>query len=429
MYFFNARLKFKVNPTTVPIPGSIIAASAISPVDLERRDFDKYPHLKRRFLDPQLYMAAIDPSLDAKTVAKLAAYPWFHGGSVPKYDSGEHGTRKKWKAKHTEDFVSLWTRTVPTDPDAIRRAARSAVELQLNIGCDGILLAVPLTTIADQTLQSELEWIEAGIDACHQLNVTCPIYATIALSEAVLHVAALNNPIIHSFTNHVAARSELAGAYVILEQADPSSYFWSSRDPLMALLIVVDDLCRGARKKVVVNYVGTFGLVASALGADVWSSGYFLNQRRFSLKGKMGIAHPRYHSLALAGDIGLKSDLAMIRDAGFLEDCMSPTNADAVLRAAMKQGKSPANVPEWRYSPNNCSAAQQHYLEIVSEIGAKLEGVSLEDRQKWVGDWLTNAVQLVDRLEKQGLVSMATDTSHQRVWLNVFKEWSNYATQ
>lgn len=429
MYFFNARLKFKVNPTTVPIPGSIIAASALSAVDLERRQFDKYPHLKRRLLDPQLYMAQIDPSLDEKTVAKLAAYPWFHGGSVPKYDSGEHGTRKKWKAAHQDNLVSKWTRTVPTDPNSIRKAARAAVEFQRSIGCDGVLLAVPLTTIADQTLQAELEWIEAGIEACHDLRLTCPIYATIALSEAVLHVPALNNPIIHSFTNHVAARSELSGAFVVLEQTDPSGYFWTSRDPLMALLVIVDDLCRGARKKVVVNYVGTFGIVASALGAEVWSSGYFLNQRRFSLKAQMGIAHPRYHSLAIAGDIGLKSDLAMIRDAGFADECMTPTTADAVLRTALKQGKSPANVPEWRYSPNNCTAAQQHYLEIVSDIGAKLQTMPLKDRQKWVREWLTNAVQLVDRLEKQELVSMASATSHQRVWLNVLKEWSNYAKQ
>jgi hypothetical protein len=68
-------------------------------------------------------------------------------------------------------------------------------------------------------------------------------------------------------------------------------------------------------------------------------------------------------------------------------------------------------------------------LEIVSEIGANLHAMPLKDRQKWVREWLTNAVQLVDRLERQELASMASDTSHQRVWLNVFKEWSNYAKQ
>jgi hypothetical protein len=95
----------------------------------------------------------------------------------------------------------------------------------------------------------------------------------------------------------------------------------------------------------------------------------------------------------------------------------------------MKQGKSPVNVPEWKYGPNNCTAAQQHYLEVMSEIGAKLHSMKVKDRQEWVKKWLTNAIQLLDRLEKQELLSMATDTSHQRVWLNVFKEWGTYATQ
>ncbi len=49
------------SPVTPPILGSIIAASAISPVDLQKRPFTKHPHLKRRFLDPQL-AHGIDPS-------------------------------------------------------------------------------------------------------------------------------------------------------------------------------------------------------------------------------------------------------------------------------------------------------------------------------------------------------------------------------
>jgi hypothetical protein len=429
VYFFNARLKFKIRPTAVTIPGSIIAASAISAVDLERRKFGDYAHFNKKLLDPQLYVATVDPALDPKTVARLAAYPWFHGTDVPKYKSGEYGTRTAWKKKHKADFISKWTRTVPTAPDAIRRAARAAVEFQLMIGCDGILLAVPLTTIADQTLQPELEWIEAGIQACADLKVSCPVYATVALSEAVLHVPALKNPIIHSLSNYIATRSELAGAYIVLEQTDPSNYFWTSKDPLMALLILVDDLVRGAGKKVIVNYVGTFGLVAKAVGAEIWSSGYFLMQRRFSLKGQMGIAHPHYHSLAMAGDIGLKADIARIRDAGLIDKFVTPTSADAVLRTALGQGKTPADVPEWKYAPNNWSAAQEHYLLIVSETGAKLETMSAPQRQDWTLSWLTNAVKLVDVLEHKELVGMATDTSHQKVWLDVFKEWRTYATQ
>lgn len=429
MYFFNARLRFKIRPTPTTIPGSIIAASAISAVDLERRKFGDYGHFKKKLLDPQLYVATVDPALDPDIVARLAAYPWFHGEDVPKYRSGEHGTRTAWKKKHKDSLISKWTRTVPTTADAIRKAARAAVEFQLKLGCDGVLLPVPLTTIADQTLQAELDWIEAGIQACADLKVQCPVYATVALSEAVLHVPALKNPIIHALSNHIASRPELAGAYIVLEQTEPSSYFWNSKDPLMALLVLVDDLVRGAGKKVIVNYVGTFGMVAKAVGAEIWSTGYYLMQRRFSLKGMTGIARPRYHSLALAGDIGVKEDLSRIRNAGLAGKLMSPTSADAVLRTALAHGKDPDSVPEWKYSPNNASAAQEHYLQIVSDTGAKINTMSPAQRHHWVMEWLIEAVKLVDVIEQKELVGMATDTSHQKVWLDVFTDWSSYAKE
>jgi hypothetical protein len=262
-------------------------------------------------------------------------------------------------------LVSKWTREAPTGSAAVRKAARAAVEFQLKIDCEAILLAAPLTTIADQTLQGELGWIEAGLEACAELKVDRPIFATIALSEAVLQLPALKNALIHSFSNTVATRSELSGAYIVLEQSDPGAYFWTGKDPLMSLLVLVDDLHRGAKKRVVVNYVGTFGFVAKAVGAEIWSSGYYLMQRRFSLKGQSGRAHPRYHSLALAGDIGLSKDLPSLQRAGLAEKLMTPTDADAVLRAALKKGKTPEDVAEWRYAQSNCAAAQKHYLEIA----------------------------------------------------------------
>ena len=374
-------------------------------------------------------MASVDPAIDSVTVERLAAYPWFHGQDVPKYDSDEYDTRKAWKKKHGPGLISKWTRTTATDPKEIRKAARAAVELQLKIGCDGILLAGPLTTTVDQSLQHELAWIEAGIEACTEFMVKCPIYATVAVTEAVLQVPALKNQLIHSLSNQIATRSELTGAYIVLEQYDQGSYFWTAKDALMSLLILVDDLYRGANKKVIVNYVGTFGLVAKALGAEIWSSGYFLMQRRFSLRGKMGIAHPRYHSLSLAGDIGLKEDLARIQAAGLADKFLTPTQSDAVLRAALKKNKAAADVPEWRYSPNNCTAAQQHYLEVASETGTRIEKMPSAARRNWVHDWLKNAVHLVGELKQKKLVGMATDTGHQKVWLDVFEEWRDYAKQ
>jgi len=143
----------------------------------------------------------------------------------------------------------------------------------------------------------------------------------------------------------------------------------------------------------------------------------------------VGRARPRYHSLALAGDIGLKEDLARIQQAGLADKFMTPTSADGVLRAALQRGKTAEDVPEWRHSLNNCTAAQRHYLEIASDTGAKLEKMTPDNRRKWVREWLKNSVYLVSVLKEKNLVGMSTDISHQKVWLDVFEEWNTYASQ
>lgn len=430
MFFFNARRNLEIPQTQTPVEGSVIAASALSAVDLLKRPkkMKKHPHFNRFLLDPQLYMASVDPALDPDTVAKLAAYPWFHGESVPKYSSGQHGTASKWKKQHEAALIAQWTRTVPTDGQSISKSATGAVDFQLCLGCEGIVLAAPLTTIVDQTLQQEIAWIQAGLQACAELQVTKPIYATIALSEAVLHVPALQNSLVHALSSYVAAVPELAGAYLVLEQTDPGLYFWDAKDPLMALLVLVDDLHRGAKKRVLINYVGTFGLVARAAGADLWSSGYFQMQRRFSLRGQTGRAFPRYHSLALAGDIGLRDDLDRINAAGLAGAVMTPTSSDASLRGALSQKKYVQDVPEWQYRMSNVPAAHAHYLQIATTTGALLDSLSPADRIEWVHSWLQNAVSLAGQLEGQKLVT-ASDTRHQKVWLDVFEAWRGYTGQ
>ena len=67
-------------------------------------------------------------------------------------------------------------------------------------------------------------------------------------------------------------------------------------------------------------------------------------------------------------------------------------------------------------------------MDIVSDTGSKLEAMSAKERQKWVLEWLTNAVNLVGTLDKKDL-GQTSDIIHQRVWLDVFKEWKIYAKQ
>jgi len=87
MYYFNARYRFAVPQVNPPFLGSIIAASALAPVICKKENLE-VSSSRKQAPDPQLYMASVDEALDPKTVKKLAAYPWFHGNDVPKYDSG-----------------------------------------------------------------------------------------------------------------------------------------------------------------------------------------------------------------------------------------------------------------------------------------------------------------------------------------------------
>src|SRR3954468_5781379 len=111
-FLYNARFSFKAEATTIPIRATIIAASAVSALDLQRgqrsKDLAKLPHLRNRLLDPQLYMASKDPNLERTAVAHLASYPWFHGHDIPAYDSGEYKNPTSWKAQHEDELIARW---------------------------------------------------------------------------------------------------------------------------------------------------------------------------------------------------------------------------------------------------------------------------------------------------------------------------------
>jgi hypothetical protein len=434
-FFYNARFTFDIDETPEPIPGTIIAASSVSAVDFIKgkraKDLARLKHLKHRYLDPQLYMAGLDPALEPKTVERLASYPWFHGQDIPKYDSGEYKNPTQWKQKHAGDLLGRWTRKVPSGSAAVRKAAHGAVQLQLSIGCCAVILPGPLTTITDQSFERELEWMDAGIEAAAELKANLPLYATVAISEAVLHnVAPVDNPLIHAISNQISSRKELAGAYVVFEQSEPGSYVWKAHDPLLCLMILTDDLHRGSKKDVIVNYLGSFGSVATAAGVSGWASGFNQSQRRFSLRATQGRARPRYYSIALAGDIGVEDDLKRIHDRGLSSQLLTPTQADARLRQALASGQTPAAVPEWQYRNGNTGAAKSHYMEAQARLGAYLHALPPDKRVEEIQNWLVNAQNLASQLAKIGFNgSGPTDVVHQRVWLEVLEKWRAYAKQ
>ena len=433
MFYYNARYRFalpQMSPTN--IPGTIIAASAMPAAQLLRRKLSKYSHLRRRLFDPQLYLASLDPHVAEKSVVKLCSWPWFATDGVPEYDSDRHGSLSKWKKLYKGRLLRAWTGNPPSHTQSIEKAISAAVQNQVRLGCEAVILPGPLTTVAAQDFEVEINWIDIGLQVCRALQISLPIYATVALSDNILRgVNPIQHSLIHTITNHIGARNELSGAYIVIEQSSEDGYACTTRETVLALLLMTDDIVRGAGRRVIVNYMGTLGAVVTAAGLSLWSTGYYLSQRRLSLtdfEEKVRRAKPRYFSQSLAGDIGLDSDLADAYRAGLGNRILSSTQADTTLRNGLATGSFPGRVPEWQFRTSNLTAAAAHYNENANTLGTRLYALGQRPRIDFVHDWLRSAVALADRLRKVGLVnSHYTELVHQRVWLNAYEAWRNHA--
>jgi hypothetical protein len=426
MFYYNTKYRFSLpadSPTN--IAGSIIAAAGMPSWQLLRRDVRKQSHLQHRLFDPQLYLASLDKNMAAGPVKNLASYPWFTTNVLPEYDSDAHGTMQKFKAANEQALLDAWAGRVTTDSGEIRRSAAAAIKFQLDLGCEAIILPSPLTTVVAPNYQVETEWIDAGLAAAHDLRVSVPMYATVAVSDAVLRGAdPFAHPLLHTITNQVAARQQLAGAYIVIEQASEAGYVCTSRDTLIGVLVMIDDLVRGAARQVIVNYMGSFGPICSAAGASVWSSGYYLGQRRLKLADfdeKIAFSLPRYFSMQLAGDVGLEQDLAWMFSKGFGKRVFSVSRAAGPLLQAMENGTYPDSVPQWEYRQTNIAAASAHYIELMQRFGVAVDG--FRAKLDLASRWLTEAVALVDRIRAANLRGSKTELLHQRVWLDALTTW------
>jgi hypothetical protein len=433
MFYYNVKFHFKLKPGSPPGSGGIILATAMPSLQLVRRDLFKYPHLQHRLFDPQLYLSKIDPAKAAASVRKLATYPWFGKSDIPPYDSEAHGTQRQYKEQYGDSLAQSWRRSPPTDPAGIADAARAAVELQLSLGCEGIILPGPMTDNPRRGYQDEAQWIDVGLEVCRDLRVSLPIYATIAITDSVLRGAeALRDALLDQASGHVASRENLAGAYIVIEQASEEGVCCASTDTLLSLMILVDDIVRGAGKQAIVNYAGGFGAVTTAAGASIWATGYYPSQRRLRLVDlddrDFSAAYPRYFSAHLAGDIGIKGDLLRVSQRGLRDRAFLRTKAARRLHEALGRGEPAESLVEWNYIQGNHDAAMPHYYESVYRLGKHLHSLGREERVDWMHDFLRNALGLArDMAGIKPKLSSKTDLSHQQTWLSVYETWRSYA--
>lgn len=436
MFYHNTKFRFALPEGSPRLQGGIIAASAMPAGQLVRRvraGFRQSPYLQHRLFDPQLYLCGLDKNIAMKTVLNLATQPWFCLSDAPEYDSAEHRSIKLYKEKHAADFFAAWPGRAAQSDEDISRAARACIDYQVALGCEAIILPSPLTTVASADYEIETRWLDAGVNAARESRASLPLYATIALSDTVLRgVSAFQNPLLNTITSQVASREELAGVYLVVEQSVDTGYACNSKDVLLSLLVITDDLVRGARRRVITNYIGSFGAVMSAAGGGLWASGYYRSQRRLRLvdyEDAMGLAQPRFFSPAFAGDIGLDADLPVAFARGYGRALLHPpTEQSTPLLQSLAAGTYPATAPQWAYRSNNLTAATAHYLAVHDGLANAIDSLDVDRRRNFLLRWLKRSADLAGTLSELGMRPPTTDSGHQAVWLSAYAEWLEAST-
>jgi hypothetical protein len=444
MFYHNTRHSFPL-PKGSPkdVAGGIIAASAMPQPNLVRRAFAKAPYLKRRLLDPQLYLATLDKDNASNNVTKLGTYPWFRC-AVESYKSGKAGGLPKWHADQSEALLKSWPGKVATDPAEIATCASSCVQLQEELECEAIILPAPMTRQPGGAYASEAAWIDAGIAAASERRSAKQLFATVAISDSALReLDPLKNPLLQAISAQIGSRDRLAGAYIVIAQdsEDPDSWVCRNPDTLLSLLVLVDDLVRGAGKEVFIGGVGTFGAVAAAAGARIWSTGYYRSQRRLrtsDFDDTNGRTVPRYFSLKLLSDIGVEHDLALLakdpRTNGKGGDSVfTDTPITKELNRVLLGGGAPGDVPEWTYALGRPTAAMAHYNHCMQRISTALDLLEPEARLERMQLALTRAEKVAERVgevvtardrpDKQR--TKHTDFGSQKIWRATFETWLN----
>jgi hypothetical protein len=422
-FFTPGGYKRSIPPGIAGISGTIVVPS-LKPFDmLQDRDLDGVMYFDRRLLDPQIYLAEIDANTCSDRCTKLATYGWFDIGELDTERTSGHRGMQKWLRKSKNVIGDHWSGKLPVGDDQ-----RSSIEVclgtQLALGCESLILPGPLTSEPGSNLAKEIKWLREGLAIGRSVS-DLPLIATVAISDVCLRETdPFDNGLIDALLDEVSAR-EPDGVYLVLELFTESGYYCTSKNTVGSMLRLVDGFKQAGIQRVVVNYWTVAGLMALALGADTWCTGYYLSERKLSRaecadKTAMAFAYPAFYSHALAGEIHLKGDMDQLVDEGLLEAVADVTPYSEGLIRGLRKGFTVADVPDWAHSRNNVTYAKGHFSSAMARETITVDKLAPRDKLRYVEDWLEGATQLATKLLALDDVAPRTELTHQRSWRRAF---------
>lgn len=428
--------KFALTGTVNPA-GSVLLCGALPIHQLQRRQpapakgrkakaAPKHPHMARLLFDPQLYLAGLDTIQSPKACAKLATYPWFGLASLlATYDSGQQ-RQAGWMAAAEARIGSIWPRSAPTATSEIQLGVRECVNLQVSLGCEAIILPSPLTYDPSSGYVAELEWLDEGV-AYARTVTALPVLATVALADVCLRFAEPeSNQLLELIADAVSARG-LEGVYLVVEQASEAgdTRQCGSARVLSSVLHLTHLFSQDCAMRVVVNFLGAFGVVCQAAGSSVWSCGWYksLHRLRLADQGAPGRAYPTYWTNAGAFDVNLDNDFDALVGAGMLSAIADRTPASAGLLAAAAKGVSSKRVGAWAYSPSNVATCAEHFFQSAIAADARIMALPAAQRVAATEQWLASAAAVASQALATLGSSGKTRANHVRAWLDAFRHY------
>lgn len=358
----------------------------------------------RVLFDPQLYLAGIPAHSCTKVCTRLASYPWFQVPDLP--EQGPDQKVREWEQEVRGRIEGTWPGKVP-EGASIAAAALQAVQFQLDLGCSHVILPAPLLEDREDEAQTAADWIDAGLEAAAALDVGQPVLATVALLDSVLNDESFEaTGFVETVVDQMTARSGLDGVYMLVVQSATRHPFDIGRRELKALCHLSRAFSRAGYAVILTNFVDVFGLVCMAFGASGFATGPSQSLRRISLQALEdeggGRVFPHYYAHRSVTEYLTESDLDRVVEKRLVRRIKDSTSYSANLLAALEQGRSARDLPDWVETRNNYRRAHMHFLSRMVKEGRRLGELPGVERGAVVRGWLedaeANALYIAEKL-------------------------------
>jgi len=424
--FVVAGYQMSVSPAIAGITGAVIMPSHVSYHALSHRPLGKgHPHLERRLLDPQMYLAELNAASCPLPCARLASYGWFPLTREVPFDSSKEKAGE-WLKSRSQGIETAWTACLPTRGGEREDAIRQCLLRQQGLGVEAFILPTPLTQDINSDYSEELDWLESGLTICREIAPDIPVYGSIALSDVALRGPdPWSNPLLNIVLDQLTARG-IWGAYIVPVMSSEDSYYFTHPHTVGALLRLCNGLKAGGVQRVMVSFAGTAGLLCMAAGADAWVTGWFKSQRRMRLSDferTEGRVVPAYYSHPLGGEFHMLMDLDRGVGAGFLDRIADTTPESEGLLRALGAGRPVASVPAWQHRIGNRSASINHFLMVSARETALRALLSDVEIHAHAAAWLDAAYALSADLQRIGPFNPRTAVNHQFGWRGAFERF------